>query len=350
MERTLPKPVICLDWFSFSLHADSTPAALPPQFEEEVLNGTTVFKKRAVYRYRGAKVLTVLSKPKSNILAGDLCLIEVANRWLYDYANLEEILCTMFPTYRVANMSRIDICADFKVDESTMDTIKKMAAGEYYVGGKKLGAVYYEENKQRDPYCLYYGSMKSDVKWKLYNKSKEIGATSIHCSKPWIVAYWKNHGLPKGGIWRLEVSYHGEKFSDRHGNSIGTNDLYNGDLHRLLFAEFYRYRFEVKERGHTRKVNDRVVPFLSIPEVTEPYISRPRAKVGGRYDDSDEARILLDRLVKSYTQSVTLSDAVKIDSVLLIKRLCSEYGYFGYVRDKYEWDFERPNPRKVLRG
>ena len=348
MERILPAPIICLDWFSFSIHADSSPTALPPQFEEEVLTGTTVFNKRAVYRYRGAKVLTVLSKPKSSILAGDLCLVEVANRWLYDYANLEEILCTMFPTYRVSNMSRIDICADFKVDETTMDTIKKLAAGDYYVSGKKLGVVFYEETKQRDPYCLNFGSVKSDVKWKLYNKSKEIGATSIHCSKPWIVAYWKNNGLPKGGIWRLEVSYHGEKFSDRHGNRIGTNDLYNGDLHRILFAEFYRYRFEVKERGHTRKVNDRVVQFLSIPEMSEPYISRPRAKIGGRYDDSDEARLLLDRLVKSYTQSVTLSDAVKIDSVLLIKRLCSEYGYFGDVRDKYGWDFECLTPKKKL--
>lgn len=350
MERTLPSPVICLDWFSFSIHADSTPKALPPQFEEEVLGGNNIFAKRAIYRYRGAKVLTILSKPKSKILAEDICLVEVANRWLYDFCELESILATMFPIYRVSNMSRIDICADFECDEQTMETIQRLSSGAYYVGGKKLGLVYYEEGKERVPYCLNFGSVKSDIKWKLYNKTKEIAATSPHCTKPWIKAYWSNHGLDYSKMWRLEVSYHGEKFSDSHGNYIGTCDLYTTDLHRILFAEFYKFRFKVKERLRSRKQNDKEVPFLDIPETQEEYIDRPRAIVCGHYDDSDEARLLLDRLVRSYDGSVTLSHAVKMDTVLLIRRICSEYGYFGYVRERHGWDFETANPRKVLRG
>lgn len=343
-------PVINLDWFSFSIHAHHRPSSLPQQFEEEILQGNNVFKQRAIYRYRGAKVMTVLSQTKSKILDGDLCLIEIANRWLYDYCDLENIMETMFPIRRFSNMSRIDICADFCPDAETMGTIENLAKGDYYVSGKKLGSVWYEETGCRHPYCLNFGSVQSDVKWKLYNKSKEINATGLHCTKPWIVAHWKNHNLPRAGVWRLEVSYHGEKFSDEYGNYIGMFDLYNVDLLRIMFAEFYKYRFTVKKRGHTRKVNDEVIPFLTIPEMTEPYITRPRAIVGGRYDDSDEGRILLDRLVKSYTDSVTLSHSVKIDTILLIRRLCSEYGYFGYVRDKFEWDFENPCPRKVLRG
>lgn len=350
METNCPHPVITCDWFSFSIRSYYKPAALPPQFEEEVQSGTNVFKRRAIYTYRGAKVLTALSLPKSKILPQDMILIEVANRWLYDYCELENILTTMWPSYRFSNMSRIDLAADFEVNESTMDLINKLSTGEYYVNGKKLGSMFFEDGKKRQVFDMNFGSVRSDVKWKVYNKTKEIGATTCHCTKPWITAWWKKNGLPVDNIWRLEVSYHGEKFQDIERRRVGLQDLYNTTVLRLVFAEFYKYRFVVKKRGHTRRVNDKVVPFLDIWECQEDYIERQRARIGGRYDDSDEARLLLNRLVQSYINSVTLSHAVKLDAVLLIKRLCSEYGYFQYVRERWEWDFECQNPRKVLRG
>lgn len=350
METNCPHPIITCDWFSFTIRSYYKPTALPSQFEEEVQSGTNIFKRRAIYSYRGAKVLTALSLPKSKILPQDMILIEVANRWLYDVCELENILTTMWPSYRFSNMSRIDLAADFIVDKHTMETIKRLAAGQYYVNGKKLGSIFFEEEKERKPYDMNFGSVRSDIKWKIYNKTKEIGATTCHCSKPWITAWWKKNGLPVNNIWRLEVSYHGEKFQDKEGRKVGLQDLYNTTVLRLVFAEFYKYRFVIKERGHTRRVNDKVVPFLSIWECQEDYVERQKPRVSGRYDDSDEARLLLNRLVQSYINSVTLSDAVKMDSVLLIKRLCSEYGYFQYVRERWEWDFECPNPRKVLRG
>lgn len=350
METDCPSPVITCDWFSFSIHSYYKPAALPHDFEEEVQSGTNVFKRRAIYSYRGAKVLTALSLPKSKILPQDIILIEVANRWLYDMCELENILQTMWPYYQFSNMSRVDLAADFIADEHTMETIKRLSTGQYYVNGKKLGSMFFEDGKQRAAYDMNFGSVRSDVKWKLYNKTKEIGATTCHCSKPWITAWWRSNGLPLDNIWRLEVSYHGEKFCDRNGNRVGLADLYNVTMLRLIFAEFYKHRFVIKERGHTRRVNDKVVPFLNIWECQEEYVERQRARVGGRYDDSDEARSLLNRLVQSYINSVTLSHSVKLDTVLLIKRLCSEYGYFQYVRERWEWDFECQNPRKVLRG
>lgn len=350
METDCPSPIITCDWFSFSIRSYYKPAALPPQFEEEVQSGTNVFKRRAIYTYRGAKVLTALSLPKSKILPQDMILVEVANRWLYDYCELENILETMWPSYRFSNMSRIDLAADFEVNEHTMETIHRLSTGQYYVNGKKLGSMFFEDGKKRAAFDMNFGSVRSDVKWKLYNKTKEIGATTCHCTKPWITSWWRSNGLPVDNIWRLEVSYHGEKFSDSEGNRVGLADLYNVTMLRIVFAEFYKHRFVIKERGHTRRVNDKVVSFLNIWECQEEYVTRQRPRVGGRYDDTDEARLFLNRLVQSYINAVTLSHSVKMDTVLLIKRLCSEYGYFQYVRERFEWDFECQSPRKVLRG
>lgn len=340
MEAYLPKPVIACDWFSFSIKSHPSPAALPPDFKEEVLAGTNVFNRRAVYSYRGAKVLTVLSQPKSKLIKQDLVLVEVANRWLYDYAELGAILETMFPFYTLNNMSRIDICADFCANNNAMDTIAKIANGAYYVSGKKLGNVWYEEGGDRKPYDLNFGSFRSDVKWKLYNKTKEIKANTLHCSKPWIVAWWRSHGLDETNVWRLEVSYHGEKFADRDGLQVGLWDCYNSDLLSVVFAEFYKYRFQIKERGHTRKANDRVVPFLLINEVTQPYVSRQRAIVRGSYDDSNDGFVLLNRLCKSYTDNSTLSVKVKDETFSLIRSICDEYGYHKYVAKQYGLDIE----------
>lgn len=350
METNCPSPIITCDWFSFSIRSYYKPAALPHDFDEEVQSGTNVFKRRAIYSYRGAKVLTALSLPKSKILPQDVILVEVANRWLYDMCELENILQTMWPCYRFSNMSRIDLAADFEVNEHTLETIQRLASGQYYVNGKKLGSIFFEDGQQRAAYDMNFGSVRSDVKWKLYNKTKEIGANTCHCSKPWIKNWWTTNGLPSGSIWRLEVSYHGEKFKDDNSVCMGLDDLYHVPKLRLIFAEFYKYRFVIKERGHTRRVNDKVVPFLNIWECQEEYVVRQRPRVSGRYDDSDEARMLLNRLVQSYINSATLSHGVKLDTVLLIKRLCSEYGYYQYVRERWEWDFECANPRKVLRG
>ena len=160
METNYPRPIITCDWFSFSIRSYFKPAALPPQFEEEVQSGTNVFKRRAIYYYRGAKVLTALSLPKSKILPQDIILIEVANRWLYDYCHLQNILETMWPSYKFSNMSRIDLAADFEMNENSMDIIDKLSTGEYYVNVKKLGSMFLEDGKKRQVFDMNFGSVR----------------------------------------------------------------------------------------------------------------------------------------------------------------------------------------------
>ena len=144
--------VISCDWFAFCIRSSRPkPTRLPEGFEEEVLDGTKVFKRRAIYRYKGSKVLTVLSQPKSKVLRKDLIQIEVANRWLYDVANIEGIIGVMFPTYILNNSGRVDICADFEVDNEKREVITHLADGTYYIGGKQGMVVWCDETKERHP-------------------------------------------------------------------------------------------------------------------------------------------------------------------------------------------------------
>lgn len=338
--------LINCDWFAFSIKIRNfKAAALPEGFEVEYLPGNNIFNQRAIYRCRGAKVLTTLCQPKSKILPRDLMLCEVANRWLYDRMELRGILDTLYPTWRFSNISRVDICADFELTDELRGVILGLSEGRYYVGGKKLGVTFYEETKKREPYCMNFGSVQSSVKWKLYNKTKEIAATSPVCSKPYIKSQWKQVGFDCSRVWRLEVSFHGERFRDDVGNRIGLDDMYNTPLLRAIFAEFYKFRFQVKERGHTRKVNDRAVSFIDLPEVNQPYINRQREVVRGRYDDEHEALRLLNRCCQSLCESKTLSEETRGQLYDLIKSISEEYGYSSYVADRYGFD-----PRKVLRG
>lgn len=292
--------------------------------------------------------MTVLAKPKSKMLKKTLVLVEIANRWLYDQMDLRRVIDVMFPSYVFGNLSRIDICADFIAKDRELEIIQKLASGDYYVGGKKLGVVFYEEKKDRIPYCLNFGSVQSDVKWKLYNKSKEIDATSSAPTKPWITARWRNAGMPMSGIWRLEVSFHGEKFADDNGVHLGLFDMYNVDLLSLVFDEFYTHRFQIRERGHSRRSNDKVVPFLEMPKNIKDYVVRQRIRTTGRYDDTCEMLKLLNRVMASWEKGVV--DPMRSNMKDLICSICDTYGYYNYVRNRWDWDFSDGNPRKVLRG
>lgn len=335
MPSRLISPIINCDWFSFCIrHTTVIPASLPTDFEEEICSGTNVFASRRVYWCRGSKVLTVLGKPKSKQIANDLLMIEVGNRWLYDRMDLISIISTMFPFWQLNNMSRVDICADFELN--SIRIIELLSRGSYYVSGKKVGNVYYEETAEgRRPYDLNFGSPQSAVKWKLYDKSKEIAATSDECTKPWIRAMWRASGLDISKVWRLEVSFHAQKFHDDLGYHISVEDIYNTDLFCLCFAELYKYRFVIRKRGHTRRSNDRIIPFLDVATPIRE-LSRQREFHVGRYDDTAEGRLLLSRLCRSYVDRKNLSLEVESDLWRMICGVAKEYGYQSWVASKFD--------------
>lgn len=323
------------DWWSFSIFSQGWSGNLPKDFDVEELSGTNIFNVRRIFQCRGSKVLTVLSSPKSTqFLSANMHLIEVGNRWLYDYCDLRAILSCLFPDFIFSNLSRVDICVDFIADESKMSVIQGLSDGTYYVGGKSRGRVDYEEGRQRRPFCMNFGSVESEVKWKLYNKSKEINATSPECSKPWIVAKWKDCGLPSSGIWRCELSYHPSRFTNDMGMSLGMWDMYARELLGHFWLELYQRRFIIKKRGHTRRSNDDIVPFLQVGHFAIADVTRCRHESVGRYDDTGDVVRILKRQCADYRDGQCLGEELRLLLRKNIDTIAEVYGLQSIVRNQ----------------
>jgi len=306
---------------------------VPDDYEVETLSGNNIFQERRIFRYRGSKLLTVLSKPKSTrFLHQNLHLLEVGNRWLYDFCDLRGLLTAFYPDFIFSNLSRVDICCDFKASKTQMDVIRGLGDGSLYIGGKSRGRVDFEEGVSRRPFCFNFGSIESEVKWKLYNKTKEINATSVECTKPWIRAKWRNAGMGDAGIWRCELSFHPSRFTNDLGMSIGPWDIYATELLGHFWMELYRRRFIVKKRGHSRRSNDEVVPFIDVSGMSIAEPTRCRRESVGRYDDTGEVVRILKRQCADYRDGECLGPELREALLKNINLIADEYGLKEIVK------------------
>lgn len=211
------KKVISLDWLSFSYNLsltkeeylnDDIQMYVPEGYSAEFFDGTKVFNKRMIVRdLSGRKILTLLYQPKSSLIPKRICLCEVANVCLYDES--WRGVCSLVQKMHAGSfnsLSRLDIACDF--DEIGDDVAKMFDEGLIYVQKKKEGCMFYDNSEKdgyviRKPRQISFGSKTSKIKWKLYNKSKEIKVSH----KEYIEHMWHEEGLDLSkDIWRLEVS------------------------------------------------------------------------------------------------------------------------------------------------
>lgn len=298
--------IVNLDWLAFSIRL------IPSIFEKEnhtwILEnlepygykvieypGTNVYKRRAIiYNAEGEKMITLLFDPHSRVIPYDSCLVEVANKWLYSshvlFYNTEYSkhslawvldLIQHVHFYRITNLSRIDICADFQCSDKQYEFIRRLADNTYYVQKYREGSMFHDYKPSdywlRAPKCLSWGSKRSNVKWKLYNKSLEVfewvkeGDKMVkYCHKPYIVDEWRESGFDVDKVWRLEVSitpaekylFHDKRIS--YGNI--TNQFYIDDL----FISLYQNRFVCRRnQGHKDRTNDERVFLLPNQGLTD---------------------------------------------------------------------------------
>lgn len=266
------------DWLQYSVHLrEAEPEILCPEgLRIELCQGNNIFQHRAlVYDARGAKYLTLLWKPYSKVLPANLMTVQVANEFLYlpdrvgilwSFADLQKIVDCTFNA-----VGRFDICVDFAGCPARDEFLRHLNSGHYYAQHKSEGSNWWHEierdgHKRKQLHCLTWGSQKSEIKVKVYHKSREQGLVSgDEPAKPWIVNEWKQAGMNIKNVWRLEFSLTGAGQLRYKGQPV-TLEMITTDGWLLdVFCDLYEHRFvtrinQGRRNGHHNN-DDRVYLF-----------------------------------------------------------------------------------------
>lgn len=314
------------DWYGTSLLLDTPVKDAPKGYQWRVYeNGTNVWKmRRIMYTERGDKVFTLLSEPKSSLIDPRAALLEVENEWLYHgigVRGIERLLmrCCLFQR---RGLSRLDLAMDFNPTPEQFETIKHLARMEYRVQGKRNMVPWWSENfydwlppqyrGEFIPHQLSWGHKTTDVKWKLYYKSKELkeAAGGKGWDKPYIVDCWREAKLNEADVWRLEVSMHNCNGLLWNGEPI-TRDVW-GNHTTQLAKDLYKSRFQIRANdGHKDKSNDRHIYFLPIEGM-----KAVKCKTTDGLCGHNGRIALLRRLVQSLDDEQVLLDRVSREDVL----------------------------------
>lgn len=273
------------DWLQFSVLCGEEyepELVCPDGFRLEVLPGNNVFKHRAILSRcsDGAKFITLLWCPYSSKLKSNLMTCQVSNYCLYCssinmcYELLQQVVGCAFNS-----MGRIDVCLDFEVTNYELMFLRSLWIGDIYVERKSEGSNFWHstgDDAGRNVHCMSWGSKSSEIKVKVYNKSRELGITKDNPmgEKPYIVEDWLRAGMDVERVWRMEFSVCSSgqlRWNDKEkeGQQVITlEDIRNQSWLLQVFCKLYETRFvcrrnEGKRQGH--KNNDTRVQLLVLP-------------------------------------------------------------------------------------
>lgn len=288
-------------------------------------NGTNVWaKRRILYNDRGDKVCTLLNQPKSKLIDQRAALLEIENEWLYHGIGVDGIQEMLHKccSFYIKGMSRLDMCFDFNPTEEQAAIMHDLWRDDIYVQGKHNGSDFWSINNQewiapqwrgkRIKHQAAWGHKTSDVKWKLYYKTKELrDEVGGHgWGKPYIVDQWHEAGLMEDNVWRLEVSIRNCNNLDFEGERI-TQEVWRTQFLHLCRA-FYSRRFVMRRnQGHKDKTNDDIVKFLPIDCIRT---VKCHTAEGDRQHNGRTT--LLRHLVRSLEDDQVLLDDVSRENVL----------------------------------
>ncbi len=270
------------DWLQYSVHLrEPEPEIICPDgYRIELCQGNNVFEHRAiVFDKRGAKYLTLLWKPYSKVLPANLMTVQVANEYLYlsgcagaiwSFNDLQDIVDCTFNA-----IGRIDICCDFEGNESRTEFVNHLNSGHYYAQHKSEGSAWWHEvgtsenASKKQLHCLTWGSQKSEIKVKLYHKSREQGLIGGNePDKPWIVQQWRLNEMDIHNVWRLEFAMCGAGQLRYKGEALSLNQVASDQWLIDIFCELYHNRFvtrinQGRRNGHHN--NDQRVYLIPMP-------------------------------------------------------------------------------------
>ena len=349
MEVTSCLP-LSLDWLSLSLVLHRPITHCPDGHRWAYYSPTNVWASRWVlYNDYGDKIFTILSQPRSGTIEADRALLEIANEWLYHGLGVSGVLRLFdqcFETsdngvgYVITGISRVDLAADFTPTIDQHDVIVGLNNTSLRVAGKQNGSGFW--STVRSPrlhpmwagYCphdMNWGHKTSDVKWKLYYKSKELqdDAGGLGWSKPYIVDMWREVGLDESNVWRLEVSIKNCNRFDFKGEKLSFKRLMNAGSD--LFQALYTSRFTIqRNEGHKDKSNDEVVQFLDVGALRGAFKVRREEHLV----EHNSVLTLLRHLINdAMTEQVVIGDIAREALIGSITQIVDGYGLHPYFQE-----------------
>lgn len=343
------------DWLAFSVHLQEPEPEImcPDGLRIELCQGNNVFEHRAmVFDGRGAKYMTLLWKPYSKVLPANLMTCQIANEFLYlpagqgikwAFNDLKQIVDCTFNA-----VGRVDICVDFEGSNERMDFIKHLNSGHYYAQHKSEGSTWWHEvaegdYKHKQLHCLTWGSTKSEIKVKLYHKSREQGLIGgDQPEKPWIVDEWKEAGLDIKNVWRLEFSLSGAGQLRYKGQPITLENVSDEQWILNVLCELYNNRFitrinQGKRQGH--KNNDTRVYLFQLP----PRAAGLKWAVASGKDHEVPASVtLLRSMMRQIDNPVVMSHRPTFEAyATTILQIVQDHKLSGYFLRTYEAEAEQ---------
>ena len=341
---------LSVDWLALTLRLDSIPVGCPAGHVWAYYSSTNVWASRwCLFNEYGDKILTILFQPRQSIIPYNAAMLEIANEWLYHGIGFQGVLglLSQVVKFEVRGISRLDLAADFCPDGRQIDIIKGLSDGRFYVAGKRNGSgfwsvmndSYYPDLwRGRIPHCQSWGHKTSDIKWKLYYKTKElrdaVGGKGF--DKPYIVDMWRDVGLDERNVWRLEVSVRNCNCFDFMGEKL----TYERFLHSGsdLFQALYTSRFQVRRsEGHMDRSNDTAVPLLDVGRLSSAFKVRRRdvlCEHNGRLE-------LLRHMYKDIQkEQVMLSDTSREATLSAMEQIIEADGFKNYFNLMAGEDFD----------
>lgn len=335
-----------IDWLSFSVKLaapipDDYRLLAPDGYNVQEFKGTQQYRRRFIVSDGGgAKLLTILASPYSSIIRDDLALVEVANPLLYDeswFTIIQNVLQRMLPC-QFNNMHRLDLCADFECTDTIADTLQDMCDNRVYVQGKRASVIFTDLVAKssfvtRDLTQISWGSHQSHMRFKVYNKFKELSSRvdgKLVYDKPYIVDQWLSAGMHPEQVWRWEVSLTEIGSREFFGAPITIDELCNRDYWLYLQKELYGHYFILRENaGNSNKSRNPIRPFLELPTVDGKKTYTRRVTEGRKTNFS--AITALNRLMADYVSvpiaMSDVSDDYRVTIVNLVAK-CRLGAYF----------------------
>lgn len=177
-------------------------------------------------------MIEVRRKPKDGgVLPINAAHIRFVNRYCY-MDNAGELMQTFLKRYgyQFVSISRVDVCMDFEYFDKGDDPkkfIKRYIGHKYAKINQAEATAHFDDTWElRDFNSLSWGSKKSDIRTKLYNKTMELYDDKLQTfKKPYIIDAWFRAGLIEDPvrvikhkedgseyrpvIWRVEFSIKG---------------------------------------------------------------------------------------------------------------------------------------------